>query len=182
MKTQFITQLPFKLFLSIVIIFLFSCVNEEEKNYNSFFIVAENKVESTIDFNLIDSLNESNKKTVDVATLTFNQIKDTEKLLLILKIKRDHQKIDSELKKLTEKNLIIIPKTVYNLNLNSDSITGTNSDSYLVKVLKNQIKNQIIVFDKIEKTTQNIDFKLFILKSKKILQSNIDALQTTSSI
>lgn len=183
MKRLFITQLiPCKLFLFFVIISPFSCINQEEKYCDSFFKEKENNVESTIDFNLIDYLNTSNKKTIDLATITYYQIKDHKILHLILKIKRDHQKIDFELKKLTEKNLIIIPKPAHNLDINPDSLNGKNPDFYLLKALENQIKNQIIVFDKIEKTAQNIDFKIFAIKSKKILQINNDALQTASSI
>lgn len=157
---------------------MFSCGNQGEKYCNSLFREEENNVKSTINFTLIDCLDEANKKTLDLATMTFNQIKDSKTLQLVLKIEKDHQKIDSELKILTEKNLIIIPKLAYHLNINRDSLKGKNQDFYLLKVLENQIKNQITLFDKIEKTSQNTDFKIFAIKSKKTLHANLDALQT----
>jgi uncharacterized radical SAM superfamily protein len=170
--------IPCKPFLFFVIISIFSCINPEKKYRDSLVKEEENNVESTIDFNLIDCLNEVNKKTIGLTTLTFNQIKDSNTLQLILKIKKDHQEIDAELQKLTEKNLIIIPKLVYNLNINPESLKGKNPDFYLLNVLKTEIKNQIWVFDKIEKTSQNIDFKIFAIKSKKIVLANLDALKT----
>jgi hypothetical protein len=178
MKKLFIRQfIHYKLFLFFVIVCLFSC-NNQKKGYNdSLFKEEGNNVESTIDFNLIDCLNESNKKTIDIATIIFNQIKDVKTLQFILKIKRDHKKIDSELKKLTEKNLIIIPKLVYDLNISPDSLKGKNFDFYLLSILETEIKNQIILFDKIEKTSQNTDFKTFAIKSKKTLHSNNDILK-----
>jgi hypothetical protein len=179
MKKQFITPfIPCKLVLFFVIIFMSSCVNQETKYCDSIFKEEENNIESTIDFNLIDCLNGSNKKTIHLATITFNQIKNLETLQFILKIKKDHQKIDAELQKLTEKNLIIIPKLVYDLNINPDSLKAKNPHFYLLKALETEIKNQIRVFDKIEKTSQNIDFKLFAIKSKKLVLANLDALKT----
>jgi hypothetical protein len=155
-----------------------SCVNQETEYCDSIFKEEANNIESTIDFNLIDCLNESNKKTIHLATITFNQIKNLETLQYILKIKKDHQKIDAELQKLTEKNLIIIPKLVYDLNINPDSLKAKNSNFYLLNLLEIEIKNQIRVFDKIEKTSQNTDFKIFAIKSKKIAHDNYDALKT----
>lgn len=168
--------IPCKLFLFFVIISLSSCINQEKKYPDPLFKEEENNIESTIDFNLIDCLNESNKKTIHLATITFSQIKNPKTLELILKIKKDHQIIDSELQKLTEKNLIIIPKLVYDLNINPDSLKAKNSDFYLINLLETEIKNQIMVFDKIEKTSQNTDFKIFAVKSKKIIYGNYDAL------
>ena len=91
---------------------------------------------------------------------------------MLLKIKKDHQKIDSELQKLTENNLIIVPKLAYHLDINTDSLKGKNPNLYLLKILESEIKNQTILFDKIENTSQNIDFKIFAKKSKKTLLSN----------
>lgn len=170
--------IPFKLVLLFVSIAISSCIDKEIERCDSLFKEQENTIESTIDFNLIDCLNGSNKKTIHLATLTFNQIKNLETLQLILKIKKDHQKIDAELQKLTEKNLIIIPKLVYDLNINPDSLKAKNFNFYLLNLLETEIKNQIRVFDKIEKTSQNIDFKLFAIKSKKLVLANLDALKT----
>lgn len=170
--------IPCKLFLFFVIITLLSCINQEKKQNDSSPKKEENNAEYTIDFNLINYLNQGNKKTIELATISFSQIKDQKILQLVSKIKEDHQNIDLELKKLTEKNLIIIPQIVYHLDISPDSIRENNPNFYLLSLLKDQIKNQITVFDSIEKTTQNIDFKTFAVKSKKKLQSNNDALQT----
>jgi len=182
MKKRFNFQLvPCKLVLFFTMILTLACVNQEENQLDSIF-AEENNIESTIDFNLVDFLNESNKKIIDLAAITFSEIKDSKKMLLILKIKRDHQKIDSELISLAEKNLIIIPKTAYDLKINPDSLNGKNPDFYLLKILENQMKNQMVAFDKIEKTAQNTDFKIFAAKSKKTIYGNYDALQTCLGI
>jgi hypothetical protein len=180
MKKLFI--IPYKLFLFFVIIPISSCINQEEKRNDSLLGEAENSAKSAIDFNLVDCLNESNQKTIELATITFYQVKDRETLELVLKIKKDHQKIDFELKKITEKNLIIIPKIVYTLNIKPDSLKGKNIDFYFLNLLENQIKKEITIFDKIEKISQNTDFKIFAMESKKIISGNYDALQTSLSI
>jgi aspartyl/asparaginyl-tRNA synthetase len=170
--------IPCILFLIFATVFICSCSNQEEKYLDSLFNKRRNSIESTIDFNQINSLNESNKKTMKLATITFYQIRDRETLQLVLKIKKDHQKMDSELKKLAEKNLIIIPQIVYDGDIKPDSIKKINIDFYLLNLLGNQMKNQIALLDKIEKTSQNTDFKILAIKSKKIAQSNNEALQT----
>lgn len=158
-----------------------SCINQEKKQNDSSPQKEENNTEYAIDFNLINYLNQANKKTIELATISFSQIKDQKILQLVSKIKEDHQNINLELKKLTEKNLIIIPQIVYHLDISPDSIRENNPNFYLLSLLEDQIKNQITVFDSIEKTTQNIDFKTFAIKSKKTLQNNNDALQTYST-
>jgi hypothetical protein len=174
MKKLFIYRfILYNLYLFIVTIFTVSCINQEKENNDPIF-----KTESTIDFNLIDCLNESNKKTIELSSITFSQTKDVKTLQLLLKIKKDHQKIDSELKKLTEKNWIILPKLIYNLNLNADSLKDKNSNLYLLKALETEIKNQIELLNQIEKTSQNTDVKTFATQSKKMVQINNDSLKT----
>lgn len=154
-----------------------SCIDKENE-FDDFNFKTEYTESDSIDFNLVDSLNESNKKIIQLSSIAFDQNKDVKTLQLFLKIKRDHQKIDAELKKLTEKNLIILPKLAYTFNLNPDSLKGKNANSYLSKVLEKEIKNQVILFDRIKKTAQNIDFKIFAIKSKKTAQANYEMLKT----
>lgn len=170
----------FSIGLLIVTMSTISC-NKKKENYNAVFNFNFEpiKTESTIDFNLIDSLNQSNKKTLYLAAYTFSQIKDVKTLQLLLKIKKDHQKIDSELKKLTENNLIVIPKLYHQLNVNNDSLNGKKSNFYLLKKLEEEIKNQATIFDDIANTSQNTDFKIFAQKSKKTLHINTIALENT---
>ncbi|HEY6143181.1 MAG TPA: hypothetical protein VIV55_07085 [Flavobacterium sp.] len=183
MKKLFIPRfILYNLCLFIVNICAISCVNQEKEYDDSIFETEATKFESTIDFSLIDCLNECNKKNIELSSITFSQTKDSKTLQLLLKIKKDHQKIDSELKKLTEKNLIIIPKLIYNLNLNSDSLKSKNANFYLSNLLKTEITNQITILDQIEKTTQNIDFRIFAIQSKKIIQTNNNALKKTLNI
>ncbi|MES2574203.1 MAG: hypothetical protein V4572_04630 [Bacteroidota bacterium] len=172
----------YNLYLFIVCIFVTSCVNQEKEYEDSIFKLEATQSEPLVDFNLIDCLNESNKKTITLAGITFNQTKNLETLKLILKIKRDHQKIDAEFKKLVEKNLIIIPKLVYNLNIDSDSLKGKKSPLYLSNLLVTEIENQIIMLDQMEQTSKNIDFKIFAIQTKKILKANNNALKISLNI
>ncbi|MGQ7946856.1 hypothetical protein [Flavobacterium sp. WC2509] len=153
-----------------------SCTNQEKENNNS--ILESTKEEPTIDFNLIDCLNEYNQKNIKLSDITFDLTKDVKTLQLLLKIKKNHQDIDSELKKLTKQKLIIIPKIVYQININPDSIKGKKATLYLLKKLKNQIETQISLFDSIEKNSQNTDFKILAIKSRKILENNNNVLNT----
>lgn len=156
-------------------VFIFSCINQEKENNDS-LKTEYTTAESPIDFNLIDCLNESNKKNIDISSIAFHQTKNVRTLQLLLKIKRDHQKIDRRLKKLTEKNLIIIPKLAYNLNIDSGPLKGEDTNYQLLSLLETEIKNQLKIFNEIEKTTQNTDFKIFAVQSQKTLRANIDLL------
>jgi uncharacterized protein YihD (DUF1040 family) len=151
---------------------MLSCVNEENEygNSNSLFNLEFTKEVPVIDFNTIDNLNSSNQKIIELSSVSFDSTKDVKLLRLLLKIKKDHLKIDSELNNLANKNLIIIPKVIDHTN--TDSIKKLS----LFKELKTEIKNQITTFDRIESTTQNIDFKIFAKKSKKVILGNNEEL------
>lgn len=180
MKKLFIPRyIIYNLLPFIVSIGMFSCTDKEKENNDPYFIIEPTSAEPIIDFKLIDCLNESNQKTISLALLTSNRTKDKKTLQLLLKIAEDQQKIDSELKKLTENNLIIVPKLAYRLHLNPDSLKGKKSVLYLLKTLETEIKNQTILFENIESSSKNIDFKTFAKKSKKTLQINNAALEST---
>ena len=168
----------YNLLLFIPIICAISCVNKENELDNFIFKTEYTKSDS-IDFNLVDCLYESNIKIIKLSSIASNKTKDEETLQVLLKIKKDHQKIDSELKKLTENNLIILSKLAYNFNLNPDSLKGKKANYYLSNVLVNEIENQVLLFDSIGKTAQNIDFRIFAVKSKKIVQTNNEVLKKT---
>lgn len=159
-----------------------SCNKKGESFTDSIFGTTTENIESTIDFNLVDRINESNKKVIDITTIVAEHINDNTKRQLVLKIKNDHQIIDLELKQFAKNNLILIPKPIYILNNNPDSFKGPNVDVYLLHWLKKEINNQITQFDSIETTTKNSDFKTFATKSKEILEQNNDALQSSLSI
>ena len=90
------------------------------------------KAKPVIDFNLINSLNESNQEIIKLSNAAFESTKDIETLRLLLVIKKNHQEIDSELEKLTQKNLIFIPKLIYNTNKPYENKPVPKSDSYLL--------------------------------------------------
>jgi hypothetical protein len=169
---------------SILYLFLISsigigCVNNDKEFNDNIFKIEPVKSEPSYVFNLIDCLNESNKKARYLAGITFIHNKDAKTQRLLLKIKNDHRKIDFELKNLAEKNLIIIPKLINQSNINPDSLKGKNSDLHLLKTLDSEIENQIIIFDQIEKASKNSDFKTFSKKSKLRLQTNKTELEKT---
>lgn len=168
--------------LIFAILLVISCNNRDKQIYTPFFEDKSLQTESTIDFNLIDNLNESNKKTIDLATILFNRTKDLKSLQLLLKIKKDHYKIDSELRKLTAKNLIIIPRAVYDLNIKSDSLKNKKANLYLFALLDKEIKNMATILDQIKKTAQNDDFIQFAAHSKKRIESNIHIVQTNIAL
>lgn len=182
MKKRYICRsILYNLAQFIAIICAISCVNKENE-LDDFIFKTEYAKSDTIDFNLMDCLNKSNKKIIQLSSIAFNQTRDARTLRLFLKTKKDHQKIDAELKKLTEKNLIILSKLAYDFNLNPDSLKGKNSNFYLSNLLVNEIENQVKLLDRIEKTTQNIDFRLFAIKSKKIVLNHNEAFKNTDAI
>ncbi|WP_147298186.1 hypothetical protein [Flavobacterium aquicola] len=137
--------------------------------------------EPIIDFSTIDCLNESNQKAIELSSKSLRLTTDLKTLELLLKIKRDHKKINSDFKRLTNDNLIIIPKPIYNIDVSNDTIHHQKPEFVILKKLQTEIKNQITSFDIIEKKTKNNDFKLFAIQSKRILNDNNEALKTLLS-
>ncbi len=172
----------FALCLLFIISILYSCNKKGESFTDSIFGNITNDIESTTDFNLVDSINKSNKKVLDITALIKEKINDNKKKQLVLKIKKDHQIIDIELKKFAKNNLILIPKPIYTLNNNPDSLKGQNIDVYLLHWLKKEINHQITQFDSIETTSKNTDFLLFAKKSKEALEQNKKALESSLDI
>jgi hypothetical protein len=173
--------LRFIFFLVLLKGLMISCINHQHECNNVILKEESFKSDSAILFNLIDCLHESNKKIISLASISFKQNRDIKTLQLLLDIKKDQQKIDSELKRLAEKNLIIIPKMFASLDTNSDSLKDKKFNLYLLKTLDSEIKNQIIIFDNLEKSSENADFKTFSKKSKMILLTNKRELEKTLS-
>lgn len=167
-----------KLYFIIIFICLISCTIYDKEAHDIFFYSEYSNEVSDIDFKTIDRLNESNQKAISILNISFEISKDVKTLQLLLGIKKEYQKTDNELSKLTKKSLILLPKFAYDFIIYKDSIKSIKSNLYLFKELKKEINNQIILFDDIEKNTQNIDFKIFAIKSKKILKENNEILNT----
>lgn len=181
-RSSFHQIIPYCIILLFINIFAFSCINKERK-YSDFIVNAElGSLHSPIDFSLIDCLNESNRKNINLSRIAFTKTKDVKMLRLLLKIKKDHQNIDLQLKNLSEKNLIIIPKLVYHLDINPDSLKGKKSQLYLSGLLKTEMENQMALLTEIKNTSQNTQFTTFASQSKKIVESNNDALKTLLNI
>ena len=123
--------------------------------------------------------NPSNCQSMKICS---NKTKDIKKKELFLKIKHDHQLIDSRLKQLTKDNLIIITKTIYNLDKNQDSLKGKKGDVVILKWLNTEIDFQISKLSNIEAISKNDDFKKFATQTKDVLKENQDALKAYSSI
>lgn len=162
----------------VAVICAVSCINKENE-FNNFIFETGYAKSDTIDFNLVDHLNASNKKIIQLSSIASNQTKDAKMLGLLLKIKRDYQKMDFEFKKLAEKNLIVLPKLAFDFNLIPDSLKGKNSCDHLSKALENEIENQVPLWDKMQNKDQNIDFRTFATKSKKTVLANWEMLKKT---
>ncbi|HSD05981.1 hypothetical protein [Flavobacterium sp.] len=163
---------------AVIISLIVACNNPKNEYSNALFKSSSPKETPITDFTTIDCLNESNQKVIKLSTISFQQTKNPKALRILLKIKNGHQKIDFNLKKLTKDNLIIIPKLNYNININNDSIKRRNSDRYIFRTLDNEIKNQMVLMDSLQKTTHNSDLKIFALQSKRTLEENNKALKT----
>lgn len=172
----------FLVFTLITLTCFSSCINKQKDFTDAIFGNFNNQIESSIDFSVVDCINESNKKTIEIVALAYNKTKDIKKKELFLKIKHDHQLIDSRLKQLTKDNLIIITKTIYNLDKNQDSLKGKKGDVVILKWLNTEIDFQISQLSNIEAISKNDDFKKFATQTKDILKENQDALKAYSSI
>ena len=177
LKLPYIKALSY--IIALVLIATISCDYKKPKSYSN-SIFKENKeieIDSKINFRNVAKLNEANQKVIDIATIAFNKSEELNKSRVILKIKKDHQKIESELKKITSENLIIIPEPIFDLKLNQNFLNGLNSNYYLISLLEKEINNQIILLDSMKGTSRDEEFKKFADKSKDILVNNNELLE-----
>ncbi|MCG9790962.1 hypothetical protein [Flavobacterium algicola] len=166
-------------FILIATTTFFSCQNIKKDALNVSIQEMSPDVTSTLDFNSLSYLNEANKKVIDISSMIFYQSKHVPHLKLILKVKEDHQRNDRDFKELTKKNLTIVPKPFYQLNLNKDSLDSENSTNYLVKLLISEINLQINLLEDIKNSTTNPEFKTFAEKSALLMKQNSKMLGTT---
>jgi hypothetical protein len=153
-----------------------SCINKEDCYDQSLFEMTSAKEQPVVDFKLLDCLDESNQKTIELSSIIFDITKDVKTLQLLVQIKKNHLRIENDLKKITKKNLILIPQISHHIYLNHDSVKSKKGNIYVLKTLEKELTNQITVFDHIEKSSQNIDFRLFAIKYKKTTNDNNEVL------
>jgi hypothetical protein len=158
--------------LTIIGLSMHSCIKKEDCYDQSIVEIESARKLPVVDFKLLDCLDESNQKTIELSSIIFDLTTDVKTLQLLIKIKKNHRKFENELHKLTKENLIIIPQLTYHIYLNPNSVKSKNGDLYLLKTLETELENQIIVFDHIDKTSENIDFRIFAIQSKKIVENN----------
>lgn len=174
-------KLPHLKRISFAVIFIlllfFSCIRDEKRYTNTIFTENNIEVESNINFRTVASLYELNKKIIDIASISFNNSKQLESSKVLLKIKKDHEKIESQLKEIANENLIIIPQPFINLNLNETFLNEIDSNFYLISLLEKEIKNQIVLLDTIEKTSKDTQFITFADQSKDLLIVNNELLE-----
>lgn len=160
------------LYTLLLYISVISCNNKNSNTIHNTSKNSEIDFEPKINFKTVATLNETNKKILEIASIAFNNSSELKKSQLILKIKKDHQKIESDLQKISNQNLIIIPEPIFDLKLNEIFLKEENFNYYLISLLDKEIKNQIILLDSIENRTKDIEFKNFADKYKETLISN----------
>ena len=161
--------------LCLLCLTIFSCI--QKGNFSKVTIIDLEPVEKdSLDLNIIDCLDESNQKAIQVSNHTFDHIKDVETLQLLVKIRKNHQKIGFDFNNLTTKNLIIVPHLSNHFYLNPDSVKTKEDELNLLKTLARELDNQIVLLDHIYQKSNNIDFKTFAVRSKKTVQDNSTAL------
>lgn len=165
-----------KLLLCILCISIFSCNKKENYTKVTIIDLKPAKKDPILDLNLIDCLDESNQKIIELSTITFDITTDVETLQLLVKIRKNHQKIDSDFNNLSKKNLIIVPHLTYHIDLNPNSVRSKKGELYLLKTLEKEFVNQITLLNRINNISNNIDFKTFAVQSKKTVEDNNIAL------
>ena len=161
-----------KLFLCILCLSIVSCIKKGNFTKVTIIDIEPAKKDPILDLNLIDCLDESNQRIIELSAITFDLTTDVETLQLLLKIRKNHQKIESDFNNITKKNLIIVPHPTYHIDLNANSVRGKKSELYLLKTLERELVNQIILLSHINYISNNIDFKTFAVQSKKTVQDN----------
>lgn len=169
--------LPFRIIINALLIlfmFIYLCPCSKSKicDDDSIFDKEFAEKQSKIIFKSLDYLDESNQKTIELSSILFDLTEDVETLQLLTAIRKNHEKINFELNNLTNKNFIIIPKLIYDTDAKPNPVRSAKDSLFLLKRLETQLKNQITAYERIEKTSQNIDFRIFAMQSKKAIKNN----------
>lgn len=168
------------LMLAFILFFIASCNNSDKNSSRYYPNISKNNADdnSKISYKSVINLYINNKKIIDIASRAFVESKQFNESNTILQIKKDHLKIENDIKKYTSKNLIIIPKPIYDLKLNQTYLNGEASNFYLITLLKKEINNQIRLLDSIIKTSNDNELKKIAEDSKKNIQHSSKKLDS----
>ena len=150
-----------------------SCVQKENKHNDVDFEKKEvSNTISEIESESIAALYEANQKILDICDVGFQNVKDVEVLKLIISLKNEHLKLNEELENISEKNLIIIPKTISEITFKEDSLKSKNVNNYILTLLEKNLRSQIKNFKIIEQNSINFELKKLSTQTKLRLEKN----------
>lgn len=163
------------LVVSLVSASFISCDWMINKKHNNDNIFGTNKTRIEIKKDEAKLLVMASQNNLDVIELC-QLIKDTKTKSSIKKLANDlentHAKIFNEYEELAEEKLISIPK---HANITTD--IKYNSDNTLIKenlkLITKKINKQIILLNKLAKTTNNEDFRALSKKANSVLKSKL---------
>ena len=108
------------------------------------------------------------------------QERDDNNSSLALMLEKEHHKIYTYFNKIAKEKLILIPNEILNTQAKSlpKSIDANSTENYF-KNIKTLLDQQIKLLAKLDNATKDIDFKVLVVKTKTILENQVEKIENT---
>lgn len=172
-KLELRTFLFYLVLTSMTLISIGSCVNKKNNENHSILEQINGDIDNKIDSQILTDVVESNLKVIKISrTAQAKSVSDSTKNIL-KEIEQEHHKLNLSIKNIAKKNLIIIPDTLYDVDLPDTLINIGDHDYIYLSEVENSLKEEIKKLQTILKSSTNIDLKIFSVQALVVLKNNL---------
>lgn len=151
-----------KIKVSIFVLFLLvgstTACKKEDKETNRILEIINDDINNKINTQFLIAVSTINLKIIKVIQLAKENDLDYSTQKMIHTIEKKHLDLNSKIKQIASKNLIIIPDTIYDYSTDLDTLNNNRNYVYLVEIekLMQQEKEE---YKLIKENTQNTEIK-----------------------
>lgn len=165
--------------LSLLTLLLFSC-KKEDKTDNAVLELINEDIHNKVNTQFLTDITSLNLKIVGITELTNDSLLDSKTKFLIQNIKANHINMNKKIKKIAKKNLIIIPDTIYEETIISDTLNKNRNYVYL-EALEKLMKEEVEEYELIKENTNNIEIEnlaTYAIQQLNLTLNEIDSALT----
>ena len=167
-------------FIIVTFVFsLFSC-KKEDKTDNAVLELINEDIHNKVNTQFLTDITSLNLKIVGITELTNDSLLDSKTKFLIQNIKANHINMNKKIKKIAKKNLIIIPDTIYEETIISDTLNKNRNYVYL-EALEKLMKEEVEEYELIKENTNNIEIEnlaTYAIQQLNLTLNEIDSALT----
>lgn len=172
--------------ISVIALTPISCDYILEKNHSDYEVLSNAQSRINVYKREATLLLEASKNNLDILEICENISEvDTQSSVshLTKKLEKAHFEISKDYNELAEDKLISIP-SYRKTNKKFKEVSSFNKESFLknkLKLILNKTELQIQLLDALGNITNNIDFKVLVIRDTQKLKSNMDNIEITLS-